>query len=163
MNCNFLGNSLATCALAAIVSLAAIPFRALGDEPAKPPTHVSFRDIHREGSVKIIGHFGIPIGTMVKLEGRRAKPSKRSNYLTLHFRSVNDKEVAGDPRYEPYIQIANVDSLPEDQEIVLEGYETIQWSGAPDINWHLDVTFVVTKVIEPKDLKLQSDSAITRP
>jgi hypothetical protein len=100
---------------------------------------------------------------MVKIEGRRAKPSKLSNEQTLHFQRVNDKQAPDDLRYTPYIQIANIDRLPADQEIVLEGYEAIRWSGAPDINWHLDVVFIATKVIEPKDLKLRPEVATATP
>src|SRR5438552_801651 len=56
------------------------------DEVAKQA--VNFRDMHKLGSVAIIGHFGIPIGQTVTVEGTWEKPSKVSNEKTLHFTKV---------------------------------------------------------------------------
>ena len=128
------------------------------DSPARadePQTEISvpFREIHRDGNVKIIGHFGIPIGTTIKIEGVRAQPSKLTNKMTLHVHKVNGKNFIADERYSPFIQIANVGELPETERIVLEGYESIEWRGDPERNWHINVPFVVTKVIAPESLK----------
>ena len=54
----------------------------------------------------------------------------------------------------PWIQIHNVDSLPEDETIIVEGYEFLSWRGDPQINWHLEVSFMITKVVAPKGLKV---------
>ena len=113
---------------------------------------VDFHDIHRDGTVAVIGHFGIPIGQIVTIEGSLAKPSKVSNDTTLHFTKVNGIPV-DDKKWGPYIQVGNVDSLPKDATIVVEGYEFLTWTGSPEINWHTEVGFVITKVISPGSLK----------
>ncbi len=113
---------------------------------------VDFRDIHRDGTVTIIGNFGIPIGQIVTVEGFLAKPSKVTNRMTLRFTKINGSEVKA-TRWPPYIQVRNVDSLPKDVPIVVEGYEFLSWSGSPEINWLLEVDFVITKVISPDNLK----------
>jgi hypothetical protein len=112
---------------------------------------VNFRDIQRDGKVAVIGHFGIPVGQKVTIEGRRAKPSKVSNQMTLSVEKVNG--VATKRGESPLIQITNVDSLPDSEAIVLEGYEFLGWRGAPAINWHVDSSFMITRVVAPKGLE----------
>ncbi len=114
---------------------------------------VDFHDIHRDGRVAIIGHFGIPIGKTVTVEGALAKPSKVSNDVTLHFTKVNGAAVEEDKKWGSYIQVSNVDALPKDETIVVEGYEFLSWRGSAEANWHLEVEFVITKVISPSNLK----------
>jgi RNA polymerase sigma factor (sigma-70 family) len=124
------------------------------DEP-KAKVSVDFRDIHRDGKVAVVGHFGIPIGQNVTVEGRRAKASKVSDEMTLHVAKVNG--VAAARRGEsPLVQMQNVDSLPEDETIIVEGYEFLSWRGDPDINWHVEVDFMITKVVAPKGLKVNA-------
>ena len=123
-------------------------FAGVGDKKQS----VDFHDIHQDGTVAIIGHFGIPIGQTVTVEGSLAKPSKISNDVTLHFTKVNGTAVE-DKKWGSYIQVRNVDSLPKDETIVVEGYEFLSWRGAAEINWHLEVEFIVTKVISPSNLK----------
>ena len=48
-----------------------------------------FRDTHRNGKVAIIGHFGIPIGQIVTIEGSLARPSRVSNASTLRIAKIN--------------------------------------------------------------------------
>ncbi len=123
-----------------------------GDEKVS----VDFHDIHRDGKVAVIGHFGIPIGQIVTVEGRLAKASKVSNNMTLHFTKVNGVAREESGKWHPLIQIQNVDALPKDETIVVEGYEFLFWRGDPQINWHLEVAFFITKVIAPKDLKVNA-------
>ena len=114
---------------------------------------VDFHDIHKDGTVAIIGHFGIPIGQIVTVEGHLEKPSKVSDEMTLHFTKINGSAIR-ENRWGSLIQIKNVDSLPKDEPIVVEGYEFLSWRGAPEINWNVEVEFVITKVISPASLKL---------
>ncbi|HET9395851.1 MAG TPA: hypothetical protein VFO36_07320 [Nitrospiraceae bacterium] len=119
---------------------------------------VWFRDIHREGRAAIIGHFGLPIGRTVRLEGTRAKPSKVTNASSLEVTKVNGQDhphPGKELSYPPYIQVYNAASLPEGEQIVIEGYEFLRWDGDPDRNWHVDVEFCVTKVIAPKQFDVQ--------
>ena len=116
---------------------------------------VDFRDIHRDGKVAVVGHFGIPIGQNVTVEGSRAKASKVSNEMTLHVAKVNGVAAAKQGE-SPLIQIQNVDSLPEDKTIIVEGYEFLSWRGDPQINWHMEVSFMITKVVAPKSLKVNA-------
>jgi hypothetical protein len=90
----------------------------------------------------------------VTVEGHRAKPSKVSNEMTLQVNKVNDVSI--DKPASPWIQIRNVDSLPKDEPIIVEGYEFISWRGAPEINWHVESCFMITKVVSPQSLKLNA-------
>ena len=133
-----------------------LPVAAPRAEPGKPNQSVHFRDLKRSGSAAIIGHFGLPIGQTVKLEGIREKPSKVSNGSTLRVRSVNDEVL---PTYHgggwpPLIQISNIYELPQGVTVVLEGYEFAVWRGSAEKNWHMDVDFMVTRVIGPESLEL---------
>ena len=130
-----------------------------GEEGRKQTVH--FRDIHRDGTVSIIGHFGIPIGQIVTIEGTLAKPSMVSNQRTLRFAMINGRPVpeTNDPqKWPPLIQVRNVDSLPKEETIVAEGYEFLDWRVDPNINWHLEVEFMITKVISPARLKVNDRS-----
>lgn len=141
---------------AACLLIAAIVTGVFGEEEARKQS-VHFRDIHRDGTVSVIGHFGIPIGQIVTIEGALAKPSMVSNDRTLHFSIMNGKPISkpSEPqRWPPLIQIRNVDSLPKEETVVAEGYEFLNWRGDPKINWHLEVEFMITKVISPANLKL---------
>lgn len=121
----------------------------LAEDPKK--VSVDFRDIHRDGPVTVLGHFGTPIGQIVTVEGRRAKPSKVSSEMTLSVTTVDG--VADTRRGDSaLIQVQNVDSLPAGEPIVVEGYEFLSWRGDPQTNWHVDVSFIITKVVSPKDL-----------
>jgi hypothetical protein len=119
---------------------------------------VDFHNIHRDGKVAVLGHFGIPIGQIVTVEGKLAEASKVSNDKTLRFTKVNGVAVAKDEsgRWPSLIQIQNVDSLPKHEPIVVEGYEFLSWRGDPQINWHVEVAFIITKVVAPKGLKVNA-------
>jgi hypothetical protein len=68
--------------------------------------------------------------------------------MTLHVTKVNGTAAA--KRGESsLIQIQNVDSLPEGEMIIVEGYEFLSWHGDPEINWHVEVGFMFTKVVAP--------------
>lgn len=147
---------LAFLALAAILST--------GIATAAPPTDaekvtVDIRDIRTGGKVAVLGNLGIPIGQIVTLEGQLAKPSKVSNNMTLHFTKVNGVAVAKESvlaRRHQMIQVQNVDFLPENETIIVEGYEFLQWRGDPQTNWSVNTAFVITKVIAPKSLKVNA-------
>lgn len=115
---------------------------------------VSFRDIHKYGKVKVIGNSGLPVGQIITIEGRRAKPSKTSDAYTLIVEKVdgNPVESAEKRRWPADIQIRNTVELPESVPISLKGFEVLNWVGAPDINWHVETYFVVTEVLAPKTL-----------
>ena len=117
---------------------------------------VDFHDIHRDGKVAVIGHFGIPIGQIVTVEGSRAEASKISNGRTLRFTKVNGVAAPkqDESPWPSLVQVQNVDLLPDDEVIVVEGYEFLRWTGDPEVNWHVEVKFMITKVIAPKSLKV---------
>jgi len=131
------------------------PADTISNEQGDKIESVHFGNLHRNGSAVITGHFGLPIGQTLTLEGIRAKPSKLSNRSTLLVHSVNDVEIPEDsPKEWPQlIQISNVYELPMRSTIILEGYEFTIWRGTAENNWHIDVEFMVTKVIEPNTLE----------
>jgi hypothetical protein len=143
------------------VFVVAVAVGAFAKEEEKVSVH--FRDIHRDGKVAVLGHFGIPIGQKVRVEGTRAKASKTSNNLTLHFTKVNGVKAPklGESPWPPLIQIRNVDTLPEDVTITLEGYEALTWVGDPEKNWRLDVDFIVTRVVAPVGLKVNASRSLS--
>lgn len=124
---------------------------------ASVDVQVFFRDIHRDGSAKVIGNFGLPVGQTITLEGRRAKPSKISDAQSLDVDKVNGKmttfpEQKGFPSR---VQIENVTELPEGVPIAVKGFEALRWVGSPDTNWHVEVFFVVTEVPGPTRLQFK--------
>ena len=133
------------------------PASAAGDGRREP---VSFRDLRRDGPASILGHFGLPVGRIIRLEGRRAQGLKTTNEATLHVTKVEGRDFPPepDPPYSPHIQVANVRTLPEGEPIVVEGYEFTQWVGDPDVNWHIEVSFHITKVVAPAHLVLRDPS-----
>ena len=129
------------------------------DREQDAPQSVHYRDIHRGGLVAVIGHFGLPIGQIVRLEGVRARPLKTTNRRTLRFTRVNGvalEDLGRRSGYPPDIQIENVNELPEGKSIVVEGYERLRWRGDPQKNWLVEVSFVVTKVISSGGLELDT-------
>ena len=142
------------CAALAVLVAATGGYRAAADEG--PPKEVSFRDLHRDGDAVIIGHVGLPIGRIIRLEGRRARRSKMSNDATLEVLKVNGREPpVREARGRIEIQVHNVDSLPEDETVVVEGFEFARWIGEPATNWHLGVEFQVAKVVSPSAIVLK--------
>lgn len=132
------------------------PADTISNEHGEKIESVHFRNLHSNGSVKITGHFGLPIGQTLTLKGVRAKSSKLTNGSTLFVHSVNDVVVPEDSpgKWPQHIQISNVYELPMRSTIILEGYEFAVWRGTADKNWHIDVEFMVTKVIEPSSFEL---------
>lgn len=132
------------------------PTAGIGNDHTDRDRSVHFRNLHKDSSVKIIGHFGLPIGQALTLKGVRAKPSKLSNGSTLLVRTVNRAPFPEDNSqgWPPHIQIRNIHELPMSSTIIVEGYEFAEWRGSADKNWHIDVEFMVTRVVEPDTLKL---------
>jgi hypothetical protein len=144
------------CVLCLIVGLAT-GLRIYAEEDQKVlGQDIYFRDIGEYKKIKIIGNFGLPIGQSIILEGERPNKSKVTNEYTLEVKKINGKQVEKKEKliWPPYIQIRNVESLPEGETIILKGYELLVWVGAPQKNWHVDVAFEVTEVITPKKLKI---------
>jgi hypothetical protein len=125
---------------------------------ATADAEVFVRDIRSDGSVKVIGHFGLPVGQIITLEGKRAKRSKISNLQTLDVEKVNGKVTTFPARmgFPSYAQIENVTELPEGVPIVVKGFEALRWVGSPDTNWHVQVDFVVTEVLSPAALPFKA-------
>jgi hypothetical protein len=111
------------------------------------------------------GRLGHPLGTYLRIEGIRIEGPKYAG-RTLLVDALNGKKL------ETPIDIAieNVDSLPKDTRCILRGYEMGQMVGTPpaveqaakeegkDISqpqagWKFYRYFIVTSVVEPKDLK----------
>ena len=111
------------------------------------------------------GRLGYPLGTYVRIEGIRADGFK-TGVNTLLVGTVNGKKLD-----QPVgIWVENVDSLPKGPRCVLRGYETGSMIGVPPavieaakeegktVNvpqavWQFRRYFIVTSVVEPKDLK----------
>jgi len=137
-----------------IASMALVVAGAVALLGATAGGQVSFRDIQRDGSVKVIGNFGLPVGQIITLEGRRAKPLKTTNEQTLEVEKVNGKALPTRDRTFD-IQIENVAALPEGVPIVVKGFEALHWVGAPDTNWYVGAYFVVTEVVGPATLQFK--------
>ena len=125
-------------------------------EPSVPkqPISVPYTDIGH--SVKIIGAYGLPLGTYLKLEGRRigtaTKPTKlgEGNFLA--------EKVNGKPLPAPTsLWLDRVTALPAGTACSVEGYETgemigvsnevIQHTGvAPQAAFQFNVHFVTLTV-----------------
>lgn len=120
------------------------------------PVHpVDVREIHRDGAVAIVGSLGLPVGRMVRLEGRRARPSKVTDEATLEVAKVDGREPSVPESRRPvHVHLHNVDSLPADEPVVLEGFEFVRWMGEPGTNWHLAAELQVTSVVSPAGLRL---------
>ncbi len=121
-------------------------------------TKIDFHDINRDGKIKVMGRFGLPIGQIITLEGKRAENSKISNEQTLVVEKVNGIQVEAPEKstWKSWIQIRNVEFLPKEGSIIVKGYEFLDWVGDPLINWHIEVDFVITEVVAPTNLKTKS-------
>ncbi|MET0555663.1 MAG: hypothetical protein ABW221_21675 [Vicinamibacteria bacterium] len=130
------------------------------------PKEISFRDFGSDGSTALVGHVGLPIGQVVRLEGRRAPNLKTTNAATLEVVRVNGQEPRRrQPDERIHIQVHNVEALPPNETIVLEGFEFASWVGAPT-NWFLRVEFQVTNVVSPSAIVLKQrgpQAATPRP
>jgi hypothetical protein len=116
-------------------------------------SEVSFRDIRPDGDARIIGHFKLPVGQIITLEGKRAPNSKVTNAQSLRVEKVNGKLVFSDVWGQPTIQISNVESLPEMEPIVVKGYEFLGWRGSPVGNWNITSEFIITDAIQPRSME----------
>ena len=72
--------------MVALLELGSVPGVLAQDEKQK--VAVDVRDIHRDGKVAIVGHFGIPIGQKVTVEGHRAKRSILPVFFDLSHRNT---------------------------------------------------------------------------
>lgn len=114
------------------------------------------------------GRLGHPLGTYLTIEGVRVRPEegKKVGVNTLLVDTVNGKTLETPIG----IWVENVDSLPNDAHCILRGYETGRMVGVPpavieaakeegkditvpQVGWEFHRYFIVTSVIEPKDLK----------
>jgi hypothetical protein len=129
-----------------------------GSEESEGARRVFFRDIHRDGKVKVIGNFGFPVGQIITLEGRRARPSKTSNAQTLAVEKVDGVPVEKLERERGWpatVQVMNIVDMPEGAPVSVKGFEALRWTGRPDVNWHLEADFVVTEVLSPRSVKVK--------
>jgi hypothetical protein len=111
------------------------------------------------------GKLGHPIGTYLKIEGVRVEGPKYAG-RTLLVDTVNGKKLA----HPTDVAVENVDALPTSSRCILRGYETGGMVGVPpavfeaakeegkvlsqpQAGWQFRRWFIVTSVIEPKDLK----------
>ena len=111
------------------------------------------------------GRLGFPLGTYLRIEGVKVEGPKYGG-RTLLVDTLNGKKL--DTPID--VSIENVDSLPKDTRCILRGYEMGQMIGTPpaveqvakeegkDIilpqaGWKFHRFFIVTSVVEPKDLK----------
>lgn len=106
------------------------------------------------------GRLGHPLGTYLTIGGVRAEKGK-VGVNTLLVDTVNGKKLE-DPIG---VWIENVDSLPKDTRCTLRGYESGKMIGVPaevarkenlplpQASWQFFRYFVITSVVEPKDLK----------
>ena len=111
------------------------------------------------------GRLGHPVGTYLTIEGVRAEKGK-VGVNTLVVDTVNGKKL--DTPIGVWIE--NVAALPKDTRCTLRGYESGKMIGTPpaefeaareagkDITmpqaeWQFFRYFIVTSIIEPKDLK----------
>jgi hypothetical protein len=119
------------------------------------PKQASFRDFGSHGSAAIVGHVGLPIGATIRLEGRRAPNHKTTNAATLEVIRVNGHAPpVRQPGERIHIQVHNVESLPPNETIVVEGFEFASWVGEPT-NWFLEVEFQVARVVSPSAIVLK--------
>lgn len=110
---------------------------------------VRVQDMHRDGKLHLVDQLGIPVGILIELEGRRAPAYKHTNACTFKIEKIDGKAFEPQERYDPFVQVANVDELPEDVTLRVEGYEFLEWSGDPMRNWGVSALFVITKVHSP--------------
>lgn len=106
------------------------------------------------------GRLGHPLGTYLTIEGVRAERPK-SGVNTLLVDTVNGKKLDTPIG----IWVDNVDSLPKNTRCILRGYESGKMIGVPrevtekehtsqpQAVWQFFRYFIVTSVVEPKDLK----------
>ena len=118
-------------------------------------TKVSFTDVGR--SVQIIGQYGKPPGTVLKLEGRRVGNSKGPSKMGGgNFRI---ERIDGVPLKEKSIPwIEEILKLPEGTRCTIEAYETGSMIGSPpgaiehgapimQAVWQFKLDLVVVKVL----------------
>ena len=106
------------------------------------------------------GRLGHRLGTYLTIEGVRSEQGK-SGSKTLLVDTVNGKTL--DTPID--IWVDNVDSLPKAVRCILRGYESGRMIGVPEevarkehiplpqAAWQFFRYFIVTSVVEPKDLK----------
>ncbi|MDA8078761.1 MAG: hypothetical protein M0Z79_07450 [Nitrospiraceae bacterium] len=113
----------------------------------------------------IMGELGHPLGTYLIIEGMgiRAEKGKKVPAGTLLVDIVNGKKLESPVSIS--IEIENVDVLPKDTRCILRGYESGKMIGvpnevaekeqipAPAAVWQFFHYFIVTSIVEPKDLK----------
>ena len=106
------------------------------------------------------GKLGHPLGTYLTIEGVRAEEGK-VGVNTLLVDTVNGKKLDAPVG----IWVENVDALPKDTRCILRGYESGKMIGLPHevaekeklplpaAGWQFFRYFIVTSVVEPKDLQ----------
>lgn len=116
--------------------------------------------------VKIIGHFGIPIGQYIIIEGKRSKTDNLATTSnTLSVEKLNGKTL----KIPADIKLDDIDSLNEGVVYVLKGYETGGMIGIPPPNeiarrqggqmefgLRFQVSFKIVESVTPGNLKLKT-------
>jgi hypothetical protein len=147
----------------AIMAAAAISL-AISAEPPRPKLTRAQVDPGRLGLDYPMGNLGYPVGTCVQIEGVRLEHSK------VGTRTLAVDTICGEKLSKPVaVWIDNVkgQGLPASERCVLRGYESARMIGipgevakaenlpVPQAMWQLQRYFIVTSVVEPKELKKQ--------
>ncbi|TAL27014.1 MAG: hypothetical protein EPN94_02145 [Nitrospirae bacterium] len=112
-----------------------------------------------------MGKLGYPLGTYLTIEGIgvRAEKGKKVGVRTLLVDTVNGKKLESPVSIS--IEIENVDVLPKATRCILRGYESGKMIGVPfevarkeqvpmpAAMWQFFRYFIVTSVVEPKELE----------
>jgi hypothetical protein len=121
--------------------------------------------VARLGGVPL-GHFGLPLGVYLTIEGRRSEAPKTGT-RTLRVDTLNGKKLAE----QVDLWVENIRDLPPDVRCVLKGYETGRMIGTPPAVleaareagkeavlpqpvWQFQVYFVAIRAVAPKSLKV---------
>ena len=126
------------------VVLLGIVFAAESEEPRKKH---SDRTLHvddvAEGRVTLIGRLGVPVGTVVEVEGVWQKPSgkqvKFQDY-SLTITAVNGNDVENDIAFEGELDISRVMGSNKDYKELkklkkFRAFESFAYEGIPDEAW----------------------------
>jgi hypothetical protein len=102
------------------------------------------------------------LGAYLAIEGVRTDEVLTAGARTLRVDTVNGKKL----EKPVLIWIENVAELPENTRCILRGYESVRMIGVPkevlkqekrtppQVGWQLQHYFIITSVVEPKDLDL---------
>ena len=108
------------------------------------------------------GRLGLPLGTYMTIEGIKSEAPKSGTYI-LFVDTLDGKKLEKSVS----VPLENVHTLLSGVRYILRGYETGRMIGVPlevarkesiplqQAAWQFYRTFVVTSVVEPKDLKVE--------